>query len=197
MRYLGMLASLGVALNLATPPVGQAAFTAIMEERFGDVVVTAGGTLDTTALVRLPDASVQGQIIPSGATIIIAQPTGAGAEAYAGVTTRPANFGAGPFILASSAAGPAVGVSGDGVLWVPLGNEPDDFVVSTMTFTGADLASLGIEPGTFVWSWGDAAAGDFDSFALVVLDPSAVPAPPALAGFALALAGVLAARRFG
>ena len=41
-----------------------------------------------------------------------------------------------------------------GILVVPVGYVSGNPLLNTMTFNNATLASLGVTPGTYVWTWG-------------------------------------------
>jgi len=57
----------------------------------------------------------------------------------------------------------------------------------TSTYNNATFASLGVTPGTYVWTWGTGTHAD--SFTLQI-GPAAVPEPASLTVLALGLAGL-------
>jgi len=84
-------------------------------------------------------------------------------DAYIGFT-GPTNFGVGTQFLANIGSGDfvalfqgiAFGGVGD-VLFVPTGYVSGTALLDSMTFNNTTFASLGVTPGTYVWSWGDGA----------------------------------------
>ena len=99
-----------------------------------------------------------------------------GVQMYAPPMSGPASFGTGVASLATSGTGAGVGMNrAASAFGVPIGyvaNTP--LGISTATWSGQTLASLGITPGTYVWTWG--AGPTADSFTLIVNAP---PAPAA------------------
>ena len=65
---------------------------------------------------------------------------------------------------------------------------------SSATWDNATFASLGVTPGTYVWTWGTAVG---QSFTLDVVKPAGVPEPAALGmfGFGTLLIGALVGLR--
>jgi hypothetical protein len=60
--------------------------------------------------------------------------------------------------LPNTASGDFVGISGVGPdLFVPLNYISGAALSDSMTFNNATFASLGVTPGTYVWTWGDGA----------------------------------------
>jgi hypothetical protein len=56
------------------------------------------------------------------------------------------------------------------------------------TFAGDTFASLGVTPGTYVWTWGSGATAD--SFTLQIGPAQTVPEPASLTLLAVGLAGL-------
>ena len=113
---------------------------------------------------------------------------------FNGTISGPTNFGPGGLTFASSSSGTFVGFSAnDGAIGrdvrVPSGYVSDSALgTSTDTFASATLASLGLTPGTYQWTWGTGADQSF-TIQIVGTVPS-VPLPGALPLFATGLAGL-------
>jgi VPDSG-CTERM motif len=74
---------------------------------------------------------------------------------------------------ASSSSGNLVAISAAvGILGVPAGYVSGTALSDSMTFDSATFASLGVTPGTYVWTWG--AGGANQSFTLEI-GPAGVP----------------------
>ena len=158
-----------------------------------NVVANGSGSIDTTGLT--PAGSFfdpTGFIIPANA-LEITQPENTGGQEWSGIT-GPTSFGSGGQTNASSGSGDVVGVAGAGgaVLGLPSGYVSGAPLSSTSTWDNATFASLGLTPGTYVWTW--TGGTDDDSYEVVI---GAVPEPSPLLLTALGLALTLLARRLG
>jgi len=80
----------------------------------------------------------------------------------------------------------------DGLLLVPSGYVSGAPLSDSMTFNNATFASLGVTPGTYVWTWG---AGANQNFTLQI-GPAGVPdTGSTLSLLSLASLGLVALRR--
>jgi hypothetical protein len=168
-----------------------------------DVVVSGSGTADLTGLSLNTNAGTVSFMSPSEASLDTG-PTGAiSTDQYQSVN-GPSDFGSGAFTFATSGTGDRFGVSfvgGIGVsfysLFVPQGYVSGSQLNGTSTFANQTFASLGMTPGTYLWSWGPAAQDD--TFTLSIVGASAVPEPSSLvtALIGVVLVGVGAARPRG
>ncbi len=134
-------------------------------------------------------------IIPLEAGVLTGPvtPTGTSTDGYHGIT-GPAAFGSGGITYADSGSGDFAGVLFGPTLDVPAGYR-SGLLSDTATYDNQTFASLGVTPGTYVWTWGSGVHAD--SFTLRV-GAAAVPEPASLALFAMGLAGlgmVLRSRR--
>ncbi len=198
LRRFGALATIGLGMLggaslFATQ--GQAAFIATIEQVGPNVVVTGSGSLDVTGLsFEGAGADVSG-IFPAVAAIGIGSPNSDPADEYGGLISGPSNFGSGgETIPSSSGGGDKVALIGSGnELDVPQGYVSGNPLADSSTYNGATLASLGVIPGTYIWTWGSGA--DADSF---TIDAGVVVPEPAslmLLGIAMALTLLAAGRR--
>jgi hypothetical protein len=81
-------------------------------------------------------------------------------------------FGPGGDIFFTSGSGDAFGLNGLPQLGVPFGYA-GGALSGSATFSGETFASIGMTPGTYVWSWGS--GGSADSFTLnIVPEPTTV-----------------------
>ena len=109
---------------------------------------------------------------------------------YTGAT-GPSTFGSGGQFFPSIGSRDFVGIDGGiGIIFVPLGYVSGGALSSSSTFNNQTFATLGVTPGTYVWSWGQ---GANQRFTLII---GAVPdggSTVSLLGFALL--GLAALRR--
>jgi hypothetical protein len=179
-------ATLGVAVlmgyGLSAP--AQANYIVTLTEQSGNVVAASGsGTLDLTGLIGPePGSTSSGAFMTPNAGIIVTGPTmGLADNRYTGFT-GPTNFGSGgPLFDANSGTGDRVGIDNAAdvlALILPAGYVSGAPLSSTAIWNNFTFASLGVTPGTYVWTWG---SGADDSFTLQI-GPTSVPGPIAGAG---------------
>ena len=88
-------------------------------------------------------------------------PTISDTDVYGGVISGPATFGTGARTAASSGAGDALVLNAfTEFLFVPRDYVSGASLSGSATFANATLASLGIAPGAYVYSWGSGANAD-------------------------------------
>ena len=165
------LALIGV-LGMSWLPAANAAYTITLSESGGDVVASASGSINLTALTLNNNANLRAYVEPSAPAIVVGPAALTAATTYDGVA-GPANFGAGAFLVANSGTGSIAGLDHSSVI-VPNGYVSGSAISGTATWTGATLASLGITPGTYTWTWGT--GPDADSLTLQVTAPITPPA---------------------
>ncbi len=190
------LATLGlVVAHFALP--AQAAYVLNISQSGADVVANGSGSLNVNALSA------------GGAEISIGPFLWAGAAtAYVGTgltneflgAVGPANFGGGFFAPGGAGFGVPVGIGGGNAILVPIGTDNGaQLGASGGTWANATLASLGLTPGTYVWSWGQ--GDDFDTFTINIPGgpQPGVPEPATwlylIAGFGVAGATMRARRQ--
>jgi hypothetical protein len=182
----GVTLLLGSGL-LASP--AQAGYVVILEEVDKDVVATGGGTIDTAGLSPFLNALPKSRVDPSSALIITGPADLTSADSYRGII-GPTSFGSGDDRTANSGSGDLVGIDGTFlVLLVPDGYDSGDPLSNTATYDNTTFSSLGVIPGTYVWTWGT--GPNADSFTLIIA--AAVPEPASAALLGAALAGLLLA----
>jgi hypothetical protein len=130
------------------------AYSVTLKEVGSNVVANGSGPINLTGL----NSDIQGLILDgtiiANIGLIITGPIGAFAHGFSGIT-GPTSFGSGGFSLPNSGSGDIVGISGFfGRLVVPQGYVSGNPLTNTMTFSNATFASLGVTPGTYVWTWG-------------------------------------------
>ena len=186
-RTVCLVSAMASALGVFAAPSAHAAYETIFEEVGSNVVEVGGGTLDLTDLT-LAGGIFTKVFVATSEPSFVSGTKGDQGDIYEGALLGPANWGSGPTTFASSS-------SGDLVALVPSGAEiivPDDYAFGdalseTSTYLGASFASLGLNPGSYVYSWG---TGDHaDTFTLNVVAGS-VPEPSTWAMMLLGLAGV-------
>jgi hypothetical protein len=167
----------------------QAAYIVTLMQEGPDVVATGSGTINLTGLRSAGVPFGGGAVGAPNEGAVVTGPTVAQFDGYAGFTGPP-SFGSGRGTFASSGSGDPVGINGEfGFLYVPVGYVSGHSLVSSAdTWDNATFTSLGVTPGTYVWTWGSGASAD--SFTLDIVT-AAVPEPSSLALLALPL-GIVA-----
>jgi hypothetical protein len=182
--------------SLSAPPA-QARYTVTLEEQGNNVVATGIGSLDLTDLGGDGTGATSAGIVPAlpNGSINTGPASSTAAVFYTGYT-GPLSFGSGGPSTASSDDGDLVGINA--LSSNPLAPVASDLVVlqdyvsgnplsDTSTYDNATFASLGVTPGTYVWTWG--AGADADSFTLNIT-ATAAPEPSGLSQLGVGLAGL-------
>lgn len=141
-------------------------------ESGNDVILSSdGGTLDLTGLTFVSTSAKTANAIIDPDSPLVSVGSGV-LDRYDGVS-GPANFGSGNILRADLNTGNLFGISTfNGPLWVVL---PTGFVTggtlgaASGTWLNESFASLGMMPGTYVWSWAN------DSITLRVADGDLAP----------------------
>lgn len=173
-------------------PSAQAGYVVTLEQVGSDVVATGSGAIDLHGLIfDFPDISTS-LLIPDMGTINTGPTVSVSTDNYSEFS-GPSNFGSGSFSSPTTGSGDLVGISSSAAtLFVPLGYVSDSRTLSdTSTYSDQSFSSLGVTPGTYVWTWGDRGADQ--SFTLQV-GPAAVPEPSSILLLGAALAGLLLVR---
>jgi hypothetical protein len=150
-----------------------------------DVVATGSGTIDTTDLTFVM-ANGGAAVAGNSAVILFGSISAVDQDGYVGVTPGPQAFGSGGLISPSSTSGSDFGINGRvNALAVPVGYSGSALSGSD-TFDNQTLASLGLTPGTYTYTWGT--GPDADSLTVNI---AAVPEPSTWATMILGFAGIV------
>lgn len=170
----------------------KASYIMTLVQSGSNVVGTGSGTIDLFALTSANFVSTAPGISgPQGFAALGPEATTAAFTAVSG----PSSFGSGGFFAASTGSGDPVGISVSGVISDVL-FLPDNYVSGaslsdSATWDNATIASLGLTPGTYTWTWGSGPSAD--SFTVQI--DSSTPEPGSMALFGAGLVGLVALRR--
>jgi len=190
--------ALAAAVLLAPADASAVPYIIKLTQQGNNVVALGSGSFDLAGLTN-DGSTTNGPIgMQPDISAIGTGATPATLDAYSGTITGPASFGSGGGALASSGNGDFVEIFADSSpglsFWVPSGYVSGNALSSSATWDNATFASLGVTPGTYVWTWGTAVG---QSFTLDVVKPAGVPEPAALGmfGFGTLLIGALVGLR--
>ena len=191
--YLASLVLSSLSLFAVICPSAKATYIATLNEVGTDVVGIGSGSIDLTELTFAANSSGGSALIsPTIALLFL----GSGDPAIYSGLSGPTNFGSGDFTPANSQTGNIVGVFGGAVALLHL---PQNYMsatplgTSTGTWNSATFASLGLTPGTYVWTWGSGIHAD--SFTLQIGPTNGVPETGSTIALMLGAVGTLIAFR--
>lgn len=171
----------------ATVAANASPYVVTLQDAGSNVIATGSGSIDLTGL-SLEDGTSRANhsyvsptqaIISTGGCCYITYET----EHFTG----PTSFGTGGATFANQQSGSPVGI------YVPSASELVVYALypygggsisSSATWNNTTIASLGITPGTYTWSWGSGADQSF------TLDVATTPLPASLPLFAAGLGGL-------
>ena len=207
-KYCKLLA-LAAGVSLAVPASSRAAVVLTLQQVGSDVVLSmdAGGSINTNlldlgsnAVPATPLSGVIASIPLSSTASFVAVVLGSGSSYdvfpfLPSAISGPTYFGTtiNPAISASSNTGPYFGIvfqtGGGGGIVLPAGySSGAPLGAASSTFAGRSLASLGITPGTYVWTIGT--GPNTDTVTMNVVPESASLLVPATAVATLGLVQV-------
>lgn len=188
-----MLAGAGVFA-----PPARAGYIVTLTQVGSNVVATGRGTINLTGLIPVGGAITGAGIYPNEGFIATGSASFTPVDLYFGFA-GPTNFGSGGNTNASRGSGDTVAIDYNTPGYAPNIEVPHGYVSGSplkdsAIYDNATFASLGVIPGTYVWTWGSGVTRD--SFTLNV-GPRAIPEPSGLLLLALPLGllALLATRR--
>jgi hypothetical protein len=195
MRALSLITA--CALFGATAAANASPYLVTIQQVGSNVVATGSGNIDLTGLQLFQSGVGFVDVIDATHGLIDLSTLTTGGSVFNGTISGPTNFGPGTggFTFASSSSGPIVGFDATDAppinrdLRIASGYVSDSALgTSTDTFAMQTLASLGLTPGTYQWTWG---TGADQSFTIQIIGTvSSVPLPAALPLFATGLIGL-------
>ena len=151
-------AALALVFTILNGPAN-AAVTIDIFQSGGNVVSEGSGTIDLTGLTLSSTTTDEGAVLPSIGVATVGAGT---AGRYTG-PTGPASFGTGLLTHQTSGSGPLFGIDASGfanpLLYLPSGYTSGTALSGTSVFDGQTIGSLGLTPGTYVYTWGGATVG--------------------------------------
>ena len=194
---LGLVASAAVAL-LVPAAANATPYVVTLVQQGSNVVATGSGAFDLTGLTLAGGGTSVASQVGANQGFIAIGPTLTTLDVYTGYS-GPTSFGTGTNTAATTTSGEdfagifPVGYSAPYLL-VRTGYASEDALFGTATYNNASFASLGVTPGTYVWTWG---TGADQSFTLDIASVASVPEPASLGMFGLGvlLLGAFAERR--
>jgi len=173
-------------LLVVAPPSADAAFVITLQQFGNDVVANGSGTFNTTALTLDFNSGGSSFLIPSSSAFIFGPDVNTPHGSWLGMS-GPSSFGTGGQTFSSIGSGAPVGRFG-GSLILPQGYVSGTPLTNSTTWTNKTLATLGVTPGTYTWTWGTGPTADSMTI-------QAVPEPGSALLLALGTLGLLARRR--
>jgi hypothetical protein len=129
------------------------AFTITIEQVGPNVVATGTGAINLAGLSFFNPGSVgTASVWPVTGRISMSSMSGGNADTYIGFT-GPSSFGGGDVALANFSSGDVFAFDLD-AMFLPSGYVSGNPLSDMAIYFTATFASLGLTPGTYVWTWG-------------------------------------------
>ena len=168
------------------------AYTVTLQQAGANVVANGSGAINLMGLTFVsPFNTLRG--IKADIAFIRTGSLSNIADGYTGFT-GPTSFGSGGFSSASTGGRDNVGIQGSGfLLLVPIGYVSGSPLSSRAAWNNATFDSLGVTPGTYVWSWGTGLPNQ--NFTLIIEEPTVPDSGWTVSLLGCALVGLAALRR--
>ena len=138
----------------------QAGYIVTLQQVGANVVATGSGAFNLNGLTFVDSRIATNQaLVIANSGVIQTAPTGlVNVDEYNGFT-GPTSFGSGGVHLANTSSGDFVSIFASGEfffqdIFLPTTYVSNAALSDSMTFNNQTLASLGVTPGTYVWTWG-------------------------------------------
>ena len=193
-RKLLPLILFGIAVTSLFSVQPAQAYTVTLQQMGSNVVATGSGAINLTGLT--PDRA--GFSFPALNASLAEIRTGEANQVtfYIGFT-GPTSFGSGGDFSPNASSGDHVGIVNTffpGLL-VPQGYVSNTALSDSMTFDNATIHSLGLTPGTYVWSWGTGTGLSNQNFTLIIRGVGVPDGGSTVSMLGFALLGLAALRR--
>jgi hypothetical protein len=186
--YLASAAIL--TLGAVSMPSAQAKFAAVYKEFDSSVVETGSGSLDLTDLgMSVSTFKLNPAVVPESGLVAMGTP---GAEVNLfnnGLIMGPGRFGLGLETDTDLSTGDAVSASLEGIA-VLQGYPSGASLFNTSNYADASFSSLGMTPGTYVYTWGTGVHADSFTIDIVASPSLPVPEPSTWAMMLIGFAGL-------
>ena len=161
----------------------QAGYTVTLQQVGTNVVATGSGAINLNGLSLITTGTQNPGLWPHGhapaySAFIYTGPISSNVDRYRSVT-GPTTFGSGSGAFASSGSGYMVGISISilgNLLSVPRGYVSGTPLPGMAIYTGQTFATLGVTPGTHVWTWGIERNQNF-TLQILPVNPTPTPTP--------------------
>ena len=186
----------GIAVSSLFSVQPAQAYTVTLQQMGADVVANGSGPVSLTGLTFSGLSGQDGALInPIFGVIVMGTTKFANVDIYTGLS-GPTSFGSGGLNDANIGSGRRVGIVGPLLgpfLFLPAGYISDTALSSSSTWNNATFASLGVNPGTYVWSWGTGLPNQ--NFTLIVGGAGVPDAGSTVSLLGCALLGLAGLRR--
>jgi PEP-CTERM motif-containing protein len=186
---LAWIATLTLAACAASTT--QAKFVMTLQQKGANVIGIGDGSIDLTDFgATIGSARNVTELAPNASVLGAGSSDEPGPDVnfFHGAVTTPSNFGPGGMTLGESIGDP-VFVSST-TMGVPIHYEFGAPLSNRSFYIGESFASLGVNPGSYVWSWGSGAHADTFTLNVLAIGSPAVPEPSTWAMGLIGFAGL-------